>query len=327
MINDQWLSGVPSLPTDRLNMGCYAVNDILYAIGGFGGNCKQSYDSQWQLATPSATFCIVRHGDDLIVIGGADQPSGTVLNDVNVINTVTGECVLAGTLSIGTDAPACILHQSTIRCTNILFIFGGFNAQDSWQFINLPTVDSTAVPTQSPSAVPTDSTITPSLYPSIQPTSAPTDATFAPSLSRFPTFNPTKTKNQSFDPSLPPTNIPSVSEPTIRLHAHDATLSLRDTTVYPITGTNAYDTAGVTEDIKSKRDSEFVMDELMIVVCGSLCLISVIVVVIIYGRFKKIKISASQIEMNCVEIGVIDQNGVVMAYTNEGTQNTSSEPQ
>eukprot|EP01083_Nonionella_stella_P085118 235866_1 len=324
MINDQWLSGVPSLPTDRLNMGCYAVNDILYAIGGFGGNCKQSYDSiltlnisnaaladissqQWQVATsalntPSAAFCIVRHNDDLIVIKGADQA--------------------AGTLSIGTDAPACILHQST----NILFIFGGFNAQDSWQFINLPTVDSTAVPTQSPSAVPTDSTITPSLYPSIQPTSAPTDATFAPSLSRFPTFNPTKTKNQSFDPSLPPTNIPSVSEPTIRLHAHDATLSLRDTTVYPITGTNAYDTAGATEDIKSKRDSEFVMDELMIVVCGSLCLISVIVVVIIYGRFKKIKISASQIEMNCVEIGV-DQNGVVMTYTNEGTQNTSSEPQ
>eukprot|EP01083_Nonionella_stella_P085117 235865_1 len=249
MINDQWLSGVPSLPTDRLNMGCYAVNDILYAIGGFGGNCKQSYDSiltlnisnaaladissqQWQVATsalntPSAAFCIVRHNDDLIVIKGADQAAGTVLNDVNVINTVTGECVLAGTLSIGTDAPACILHQST----NILFIFGGFNAQDSWQFINLPTVDSTAVPTQSPSAVPTDSTITPSLYPSIQPTSAPTDATFAPSLSRFPTFNPTKTKNQSFDPSLPPTNIPSVSEPTIRLHAHDATLSLRDTTV------------------------------------------------------------------------------------------------
>eukprot|EP01084_Bolivina_argentea_P316621 548874_1 len=134
MINVKWLSGVPSLPTARMNMACYAVDDTLYAIGGGDNNCNQLYDSiltlnisdaaltdiasqQWQvvpstLHTPSYGSCIVKHNTDLIVIGGYDIDTHE-LKDVNVINTITGECSLAGTLSIGTVYPACIIHRST----------------------------------------------------------------------------------------------------------------------------------------------------------------------------------------------------------------------
>eukprot|EP01083_Nonionella_stella_P250424 864884_1 len=45
MINGKWLSGVPSLPTTRMSMACYAVDGTLYAIGGIGDNCNQYYDS------------------------------------------------------------------------------------------------------------------------------------------------------------------------------------------------------------------------------------------------------------------------------------------
>eukprot|EP01083_Nonionella_stella_P001324 3849_1 len=122
MINGKWLSGVPSLPTNLMNLACYAVDDTLYAIGGESGNCDQYYDSiltlnisdvvladissqQWQVSpstlnTPSRGSCIVRHRNDLIVIGGGDI-GWDRLKDVNVINTLTGECFVAGTLSIG----------------------------------------------------------------------------------------------------------------------------------------------------------------------------------------------------------------------------------
>eukprot|EP01083_Nonionella_stella_P001325 3850_1 len=122
MINGKWLSGVPSLPTNLMNLACYAVDDTLYAIGGGDNNCNQLYDSiltlnisdvvladissqQWQVApfrlnTPSGGSCIVKHRNELIVIGGRDTDSNR-LKDVNVINTLTGECFVAGTLSIG----------------------------------------------------------------------------------------------------------------------------------------------------------------------------------------------------------------------------------
>eukprot|EP01083_Nonionella_stella_P001323 3847_1 len=144
MINGKWLSGVPSLPTNLMNLACYAVDDTLYAIGGYGDNCNQYYDSirtlnisdaamadissqQWQVSpstlyTPSRSSCIVKHRNDLIVIGGVDVDDNR-LKDVSVINMLTGESVLAGTLSVATYASACIIHRST----NTLYIFGGHN--------------------------------------------------------------------------------------------------------------------------------------------------------------------------------------------------------
>eukprot|EP01083_Nonionella_stella_P145680 456980_1 len=305
MINGKWLSGVPSLPTTRMSMACYAVDGTLYAIGGIGDNCNQYYDSiltlnisdaaladissqQWQVApstlnTPSEGSCIVKHRNDLIVIGGKDIDSNR-LKDVNVINTLTGECFLAGTLSIGASAPACIIHRST----NTLYIFGGEDATDSWQFINLPTVDPTADPT-------TDPTNSPTQFPSSNPTESPTqnptqNPSFTPSSQ--PSFDPSfaPSLQPSSNPSLPPTNSPTA--PTIKLNANGATLSptpRRDTTSSPTTVTMVVDTA---EGTRGNMKSEFVMDELatiLVVVCGSLCLIIVVASTIIYGEFKKAK--------------------------------------
>eukprot|EP01083_Nonionella_stella_P168032 566188_1 len=306
-------------------MACYAVDDTLYAIGGGDNNCNQLYDSiltlnisdaaladissqQWQVSpsalnTPSVGSCIVKHRNDLIVIGGRDIDWNR-LKDVNVINTLTGECFLAGTLSIGTSYPACILHRST----STLYIFGGKDATDSWQFINLPTVDPTADPT-------TDPTNSPTQFPSSNPTESPT---------QNPTQNPsfTPSSQPSSFPSLPPTPIPTVSEPTTKVHA---TLPpLHAVTEYTTTVTIAHTASvgGTTESSKSAtRDPEFVMDELvtvLVVVCGSLCLITVIVVVIICGILKKGKKESVKIANNKNEENIIcqdiddDGDGVVM---------------
>eukprot|EP01083_Nonionella_stella_P264516 897227_1 len=48
MITDQWLKGVPSLPTPGFNIACYAVDDTLYAIGGVRAE-NQKYDSIFTL--------------------------------------------------------------------------------------------------------------------------------------------------------------------------------------------------------------------------------------------------------------------------------------
>eukprot|EP01083_Nonionella_stella_P300306 1024557_1 len=311
MINGKWLSGVPSLPTTRMSMACYAVDGTLYAIGGIGDNCNQYYDSiltlnisdaaladissqQWQVSpsalnTPSVGSCIVKHRNDLIVIGGRDIDWNR-LKDVNVINTLTGECFLAGTLSIGTSYPACILHRST----STLYIFGGYDATDSWQFINLPTVDPTADPT-------TDPTNSPTQFPSSNPTESPT---------QNPTQNPSFTP--SSQPSLPPTTIPTVT--TTKLHA---TLPpLRAVTEYTTTVTTAHDTAYVGDTTQSrkspKQDPEFTMDELvtvLVAVFGSLGLITVILVAIICGVLKKEKKESVKQEQTILDNAVnVSQN-------------------
>eukprot|EP01083_Nonionella_stella_P145678 456977_1 len=302
MINGKWLSGVPSLPTTRMSMACYAVDGTLYAIGGIGDNCNQYYDSiltlnisdaaladissqQWQVApstlnTPSEGSCIVKHRNDLIVIGGKDIDSNR-LKDVNVINTLTGECFLAGTLSIGTSYPACIIHETS----NTLYIFGGQDATRSWQFINLPTMGPTVDPTTNPSNSPTQ-------FPTFNPTESPTT-----NPSSNPTFNPTfnPTQNPSLRPSLPPSSNPTVN-PTLK-PSSDPSLSPTDsatvseptmvhaTLSHTTTVTIAHDTAGATSK-SPKRAAEFTMDILVILV-AVLCLITVLVIGIICGILKK----------------------------------------
>eukprot|EP01083_Nonionella_stella_P284081 966940_1 len=162
---------------------------------------------QWQVSpstlyTPSRSSCIVKHRNDLIVIGGVDVDDNR-LKDVSVINMLTGESVLAGTLSVGTSDSACILHRST----NTLHIFGGREKEDGWQFINLPTVDPTKSPTQNPTLDPTS---IPTKIPTTVPTRAPSsDPTEPPSAD--PTHPPSTdpTHPPSTDPSHPPSTDPT----------------------------------------------------------------------------------------------------------------------
>eukprot|EP01084_Bolivina_argentea_P018975 35318_1 len=244
MVNKQWLSNVPSLPHPRMSIACYAVDDTLYSIGGGTDSCQARLDAiltldiseaaladmssqQWHVApgtihTPVSANCVAKHNNDLIVVGGYDINTDGV-NDVNVINTLTGDCALAGTLSLGTYNPACLIHPNS----NTLYIFGGGRdntaVDDKWQYINLPTEDpTTADPTSNPSTVePTTSNPT---------TSDPTTAN--PSTSEPTTATPTTTEPTA-DPSTsePTTANPTTTEPTPA--DHQPTIAAHPTTSNP----------------------------------------------------------------------------------------------
>eukprot|EP01083_Nonionella_stella_P225544 801728_1 len=296
MINDKWLYGVPSLHSPRMSLACYVIDDTLYAIGGTGANCEDEYDSivtlnvsdaaladissqEWQiitatLNTPSRNLCIVKYMNNLIVIGGYHTD---VINDVIVINPATGDSLLAGTLSFATTGAACILPQSS----NKLFIFGGFRVEDSWQFINLPTVDPSAAPTANPSNPPTqnptfDPTVAPTAKPTRNPTKSPTkNPSFVPTIK--PTSQPSEYQ------SLAPTNIATTSYPTINDELYETLSPSRNITEYTTTVKNVHDTTVATA---------FIIDTLalvLIVVCGSVCfiIISVRLVAAICKKKKK----------------------------------------
>eukprot|EP01083_Nonionella_stella_P250423 864883_1 len=329
MIDDTWLSGVPSLPNNRMRMACYAVDDTLYAIGGVRAE-NQKYDSiftlnisdvvltdissqQWQVSlsalnTPSDAICIVKHRNDLIAIGG-ENINYNPLNDVYVIHTLTGECFLAGTLSTAAGASTCILHSRS----NTLYIFGGKNARDSWQFIDLPTVDPTTNPTSLPTQFPTSNPQFPTSNPTV-PTSLPT---------QFSTYNPSKsTLNQTQNPSF-------VTLQPLSDTSH-ITYSTTTSTVITTQSTDSTDSAN--------RDAVFVMDHglmiMLIVVVGSLCFITVIVVGIICGILKKKRMDSNHNKnaenticedttpgiTNEIITDHSDDGVVVMAYTNEGVR-------
>eukprot|EP01083_Nonionella_stella_P068313 181289_1 len=191
MINGEWLDGVPSLPTNRSDVACYVTNDKCYAIGGMGGkNCDTRYDSilmlnvsaaalvdissqEWQMTaatinTPSSGLCIVKHRNDLILVGGR-YTNDASSNEVNILNTLTGDCYLAGTLSTAARSATCILPRSN----NTLYLFGGYSSSwdmTTWQFINLLTLNPTANPSAHPISLPTQF---PTSDPSVSPTTSP----------------------------------------------------------------------------------------------------------------------------------------------------------
>eukprot|EP01083_Nonionella_stella_P284265 967619_1 len=340
-MNNKWLSGVPSLPTLRMNLACSAVDDTLYAIGGIN-DPEQLYDSiltlnisdvalqnissqEWQISpstlnTSSHAICTVKHGNDIIAIGG-EEIGLYPINDVNVINTLTGECFLAGTLSVAAGANACIIHPPS----NTLYIFGGKNVY------NLPTLDPTNNPTRVPTSLPT-----------VFPTSNPT---------QLPTQNPTS--NPSFEPSLQP-SVETSSQPTDIPTVAETTSTLLSDTSHAI---YAAITATTDSTKLAKLDGEFAMDDLLlmvIIVGGGLCFLAVIVVVIIFGRLKTTRKDSNH-NTNVVNIicenttlgptsaittrysdsdvvvipytseGAGSRDGDVMAYTNEGPQSITLE--
>eukprot|EP01083_Nonionella_stella_P201659 737556_1 len=195
----------------RRDLACYVTNDTLYAIGGMGGkNCDTRYDSilvlnvsaaawvyissqEWQMTaatinTPSSGLCIVKHRNDLILVGGR-YTNDASSNEVNILNTLTGDCYLAGTLSTAARSATCILSQSN----NTLYLFGGYSSSwdmTTWQFINLLTLNPTANPSAHPISLPTqfptsDTSVSPIANPSDAPTILPTTSPF-----RTPTASP-----------------------------------------------------------------------------------------------------------------------------------------
>eukprot|EP01083_Nonionella_stella_P146327 460085_1 len=318
MVNKQWLSNVPSLPYRRMSIACYAVDDTLYSIGCGTDSCTARLDDiltldisdaaladissqKWQAApgtihTPVSANCVARHNNDLIVVGGYNINTNGV-KDVNVINTLTGECALAGTLSLGTYNPACLIHPNS----KTLYIFGGGRDNDGvdnkWQYINLPTENpTTANPTSNPITLePTTSNPT---------TSDPTTLTANPSTS-VPTVEPTA------DPitSDPTTSNPTTAEPPTADHqptiaanptTSNPTMTTMGTTVFA--STIASDVHGeVKADVSDDGVNDTLLYSLIAAVC-ILCIVSVALVCWIYHRKRKGNNNASSNDLPEVQL-------------------------
>eukprot|EP01083_Nonionella_stella_P000763 2197_1 len=293
IVSDKWLLNVPLLPTARLAVACYVIDDILYAIGGIdalwsqydsiltlnvsGAALKDISSQQWhvssaKLNTRSGGCGVIKHGTDLIIIGGAESGLNGI-EDVNVINTVTGRCDLAGSLNSARFSAAVVLDP----ISSTLYVFGGGNAMgtvvDSWEFINLPTVD----PTHSSTNFTTSS----------KPTIAPT-----------------------LKPSLPPASIPTARN--AQLHA---TLPPHRTIEYETTGKMMHHTTGATEnDTATKQDTGFLPIEVVIVlVAVSVCLCLLIVISVMFNRKQSLKRERNMSELT------VNQN--LGSNSNDATDN------
>eukprot|EP01083_Nonionella_stella_P126686 383546_1 len=206
----QWLSGVPSLYSPRQNPGCLVMNDVLYVVGGrysetyvntivtldvSNANIASISQQQWQYLSDTLSkgvmnVKLVGHRTDIIVVGGQSKGDVT-MTDVHVIDTIAGNCRVAGQLEVKTECPGVIVHQPS----NTLFIFGGYPSSsfDTWQYIVLPTTEPTPQPTTIPTINPTSNpTVNPS-NPTINPSDPSNDPTTEPTVDPTvdPTINPT----------------------------------------------------------------------------------------------------------------------------------------
>eukprot|EP01083_Nonionella_stella_P155165 500924_1 len=225
-----WLTGVPSLPSDRMGATCEVVNDKLYVIGGLVGGFAggTEVDSivtldisplptttglSWatlsgKLSTPRWILRSVVDGTDIYVIGGAITDGNVWLGDVQVIDTVSGTCQVVDTLVSAAVGPACIFVDDAV-----IYALGGsydpgppLVGDDRYQYTLLH-------PTRRPTTKPTNPTTS---DPTRNPTSNPTNPTTSdPTTSADPTFDPTRnpTRNPSVSPTENPTLRPITSNP------------------------------------------------------------------------------------------------------------------
>eukprot|EP01084_Bolivina_argentea_P209824 357337_1 len=164
-----WVSNVPNMQQPRKQLACAAHNQHVFAIGGEGDSQTTMLNSieilnisdidniqskTWSfidnlLQTMSNNQALV-YGDDILVIGGHGN-SGAVVDQINVINTITNTISLGGYLSY---------HTVTLSSTLVfpyIYIFGKSNSSgiyDEWQYHILPTTAPTSVPTNSPTLPP-----------------------------------------------------------------------------------------------------------------------------------------------------------------------------
>eukprot|EP01083_Nonionella_stella_P011294 32118_1 len=224
--NNQWLNNVPSLLTGRGHVACLAVNDYVFAIGGFTGaepldsiekldvSDMSSIDTKvWQyvsgtLRQPTKAVRAVQYGFNIITLGGSltSEESGFRVTDVHLIDTVTGTCSKVGDLAVNTA------YIAPIIVDNILYGFGGWSnndpvgALDIYQMIQLPTSAPIKAPSKEPSLFPTTNPLT-SVH-TVHPTSNPSMLPISP-LTSAPTGHPITTE-PSKTPSLLPTINPSM---------------------------------------------------------------------------------------------------------------------
>ena len=197
LTDNTWItSRDPQLNTGRERFACVIVNDMIYALGGYGtvlldtievldvsAGMNNVTDYSWVVLPetfPTGGLChhnAVVFGTDIIIIGGTSA-TGTGGNGntdvVLVVDTTTNNIYSPGTLNQHVRIPTSIVVYPYI------YTFGGnadaYGWQVAYQYNILPETES---PTLSPSNQPT---IPPTLEPTMEPTIEPTET---------PTYSPT----------------------------------------------------------------------------------------------------------------------------------------
>eukprot|EP01083_Nonionella_stella_P319074 1169216_1 len=315
----QWMSSPPDMKTARGSGACIVHNDYLWAIAGYKTNtwiksveriietdiASNTWSYTDDLSVGLSTSRVAAQYDTLYVIGGFDGNAPT--DYMHLIDADTGVVSLSSH-----SLPSTIAWGSPVIWDSVLYNFGGDSVDNSrWHYYPLPESNSpsksispsahpTATPTDSPMQFPTSNptgspTQNPTQNPSFDPSSQPSfDPSFQPSSD--PSSQPSSDPSQR--PSLLPTNIPIASEPTIRLNANGAPVSPHsDATNSPTTVAIDIDATGdARENSKPVKPGMDLLMTVLIVVCGSLCLIVVVVVGIISGVLKKEKQSLKQVK-------------------------------
>eukprot|EP01083_Nonionella_stella_P249405 862451_1 len=200
LTDDQWLSNIPSLNAPRAYSTCMVANNKVYAIGGLDDQLNQLDSIEvlgvWNMAAISSTSwylfgCTLQkprmhlraalYGTDMIYVVGGEYMFNQQ-SSVDIINTVTDECLAADDLVFAIRGAPAIIVQNT------LFVFGGYIrdliGDDRYQYLLLATSNSTSPPS--------------TYHPSIIPTNAPVP-------------EPITTKRDTSDP----THQPTVNDPTV----------------------------------------------------------------------------------------------------------------
>eukprot|EP01083_Nonionella_stella_P318974 1168410_1 len=282
---NQWLSNVSTLNAGRIHSACVVGNNKLYSIGGYG-NDDDSLDSievldvsnmsaisstSWNylgctLQKARDSLRVALYGTDMIyVVGGWKSAMET---SVDIINTVTDECLVADDLSLPVSSAPCITVQ------NMLFVFGGVKeysgstwfVNNKYQYLLLPSSNPIRYPTSSPSYRETTD-------PSGSPTKTPSDSTVAPTTTHVPSMIPS-------DSPLNPTNR--------HLEASSApTRNLKEGEVAEFTSTLTV-SSDERQEMETTMDMAWIM--IMIVVIGSaVCICCVCLSGVCYWRNRYAK--------------------------------------
>eukprot|EP01083_Nonionella_stella_P066380 174758_1 len=155
LTSESWFNA-PSLQLARIEAACVAIGHQLYTIGGKNAALQVSYDSierlyidtfdnNWSFITGTlsekmGSLAAVAYKDNILVIGGMARTL-QIQSYVHLIHTQSESVQVVGSLAASTS------HTVVIIIDDVLYIFGGWELQNVYQYAVLPTTQPTSAPT------------------------------------------------------------------------------------------------------------------------------------------------------------------------------------
>ena len=152
-----WISNVTKMQEKRRNFACIIYDMVLYAIGGYDyfngpnkntieylniGDLNNIQSEQWNytpnnLSQPIKQNKAVIYETDIIVISGQNAEAiKSKVSDIHIIDTMTKEVRVEGSLDCASDDGTAIVAYP------LIYYFGGRNNDgqvfDTWQYFTLP---------------------------------------------------------------------------------------------------------------------------------------------------------------------------------------------